>query len=1246
MGNILMVPVQLDALFLPTEKMVVGETADFSKLPHVSQEGYDIHPNNPYISEEIVSKPFQNTNFLLQKGLHLHWSLPDALTQGREVNAETVFPDLPNRWMIRKCKDGVEVEKWVVLSDYLWDDGFGEGKVCIPYAPDPANGNYKPYRFLGRCLSFAEYDPARAYPSYPNLNVLGYGIPTFAAFYPNCHSVFGFQDPTIVQESDLSGLTYELIGWYGDQTNDFLKMQIDEFANNGNPTDTKIWDFIQDRLKWNPDDAAGTAPEEMICYSRIGFSTNPNTGFAAKTINHVSVGITGTEALSAYLGQTLSSDHGAGEEEKRKIEDQMEALLMGSRIGNQLDMGARFKQLRHEQGFLSEDGGSYWIINKEGDAIIEDDTADQLWDEMREVLSEVNTLQAQYDAAVIELNSKKEQLYADWYKYMICAYPPENASDSTYDIDDVKQFIEEKGLNPLSRRQAQIFGTQDPGSPKALVEFLAEKINLLDSYLTGLNDHLASVVQANNADPNATKPITAPRFSLAKKPRPRFWKPRDPVILAVGDALEASNRFGRDGIGQLDGCLPCIIWQTNDTVSNLMAAKNATAFFNQLNNIGTGSDPGFNSWSEQPWNPLLLEWKAQLFPVKNEGNMRQDALDFETTFLTDNFQLKENDPDVSFRASAGGFVPSASIYTGSSILTANAGKQMKETLKASINKHVMEECLGKEGQGYFEHNAISPSEGYIDEIHNSIKNVSLVITWYEEIKNWDANTVAEDKIEDLTYITLKAYQKLIDPQFHSLSQALGGFNDSLLMRKESLELRIKDPLAFPEYQSFTHEVAATVGGASRRAPLPQNDFNPLRAGKLWLKNLRLVDSFGQSTELDIGQGLLTTEYLEAPGGLNQVLLRPRFLQAARVHFRWLAAQVAEEESNEFRHYNPICGWVMANQLDNSLMMFDASGKALGAFTSSDNDWKPAPGTDPASPINNPHLQQMWQYFQDRSVETDSGGNNIDFLSDFLEALNSAVDNIQPDSFAQHRSMAQLVGRPLALVRASLDLVLKEPPAIHQGWEVFIQDMNRASRETSEFTQVQFPIRIGEYNQLNDGVAGYWVEKQDGTGTYEGNIFHSPSANVVDSSYIETHADQSSHVGDSSHESHDPVIQLQTLDDDPMIVSLLFDPRGKVNLTTGLLPAKTIDIPPKLYMEAMDQMELYFVSSPHLITPAGLQFDLPPQAGYEWSFFRKDNQLGWVEETVQANIPAQDLFPGEKRILEGWLKLKKKPANPS
>jgi hypothetical protein len=71
------------------------------------------------------------------------------------------------------------------------------------------NGNHQPFRYLGRKLpieAWLENDPDAEY--LPSLTAVGYGEPTFAAFYPNCHSVFGFYDD--YSATNLEGLQYDV----------------------------------------------------------------------------------------------------------------------------------------------------------------------------------------------------------------------------------------------------------------------------------------------------------------------------------------------------------------------------------------------------------------------------------------------------------------------------------------------------------------------------------------------------------------------------------------------------------------------------------------------------------------------------------------------------------------------------------------------------------------------------------------------------------------------------------------------------------------------------------------------------------------------------------------------------------------------------------------------------------------------------------------------------------------------------
>jgi hypothetical protein len=44
--------------------------------------------------------------------------------------------------------------------------------------------------------------------------------------------------------------------------------------------------------------------------------------------------------------------------------------------------------------------------------------------ELAEHLNTLNDLQQAYDQADFEIESLRSQLFTDWYKYMLCAYPP------------------------------------------------------------------------------------------------------------------------------------------------------------------------------------------------------------------------------------------------------------------------------------------------------------------------------------------------------------------------------------------------------------------------------------------------------------------------------------------------------------------------------------------------------------------------------------------------------------------------------------------------------------------------------------------------------------------------------------------------------------------------------------------------------------------------------------------------------
>ena len=65
--------------------------------------------------------------------------------------------------------------------------------------------------------------------------------------------------------------------------------------------------------------------------------------------------------------------------------------------------------------------------------------------------------------------------------------------------------------------------------------------------------------------------------------------------------------------------------------------------------------------------------------------------------------------------------------------------------------------------------------------------------------------------------------------------------------------------------------------------------------------------------------------------------------------------------------------------------------------------------------------------------------------------------------------------PLALVRAVVDLQMSGPTVTKRSWELLRRRLLGQPPDTDQYPDVEFPVRIGEYMQLNDGVVGYWLE---------------------------------------------------------------------------------------------------------------------------------------------------------------------------
>ncbi len=1168
MSSIVLLPVRIDALFIEQDQLAIDAMADFSLLPYANHT-QDNQPDTANLSEAIVSSPFENQTLYLKAGVHLHWALPDALTSGASSADETVFPALPDRWLIvrsRQPTSGPEVieKSWILESAYLYPDGSGaqDGSISVPWTPDPTKGHYSPFRYQGRRMSLASWLALdrSADEFVDSLTAVGYGEPTFAAFYPNCHSVFGFFDNEFTGSPN--GSRYDVIGWYSNASVDPFTLLLadiaaEQQANKLPPlTIQEMTDAVQQRFQWIITPPANQEfPNQTVCYARLTFNFPTNTPSHMVQQNgniSLAIGNTGLEALSAYLASSIHASDSSIQ--KALVEQQLEALQLTSLLSNrQLDVDARLAEARHTKSFLGVQGGSLWSIytnsDQSGGIASSSDAQAQnaltLPDAMAQQLNTLNLLQQAYDQAMQSVTSLRQQLFADWYKYMLSTYPPDDALADYPDSDEVMYYLQNKsfpGLDQLIGSTGEITLLADASG--ALAKATASPASSLASDLA---DALNALIQAV-AQFNATAAVKQAKqtYLLGPIPGPRYWQPREPVALMVGPAVIATDRYNQNDDVQ------CAVL-SNASAQTLLPSQFATIRA-AIQQIDPQTSIGFRTWTQQPWHPFMLEWEVELFPLSNQSNIQAATGDYGPDFITSNYELPDNQVELTVTAGFEGITNAANVYTGSSILTPYAANQLQGQVSAYL-----QDPLTPTGTDVYKH----------------IKAASDILS---------------------------------ASSFTCLSQSLGGFNAALLMHRQTRQLAIDDPLSFADYAPFTQTVSTYVQGESKSAPEPLWDFNPVRSGILKVTRLRLIDTFGQIQDLQ-WNAVITTEQMTSLTEDDWIAVPPRLTQPARLNLRWLAANTDEQEMNDHPATTPVCGWVLPNNLDNSLMIYDQTGKLLGLINEQGTWDSQAPGCSQqeVAAIANAHLRQMVTYLVAQGAA---------FLGNFITAVDNALAGIDPENFAQHQDLALLIGRPIALVRASLNLELQGLPAVHESWNNFRLDLQRTTRENNNFPFIDIPIRLGEYQQLNDGVVGYW--KETDSGEYEDALFYTPQSDEIADAHIKTHAD-------------DPAPLRQNLVDPPLTVSMLVDPRGSVHATCGVLPTKEITIPPDQYTSALKAIEVIFLTTPILTDLGKINLPLPVEAGYQWSW----------ETTVSTEIGPADLqatFASAQEIREGWLKL--------
>ena len=1136
------------------------------------------------------------------RGVYLHWVLPPGLRHAHRPGVPE-FPALPDQWLIVRFTrrgSGSQTKAWFL------DSGL------VANRSEPANllvaqGNKYVARQVGKAVALEQFDPAAFQGERTVINAIGNrhtGSPTFTAFVAENRNVFSWHDDL----SDLrqtgggkmpndAALSYLLLGWYRDEQNEPSAALPPLLQGKS----------VLDALRWAVD-GGGELPGFQCLFHGMTAQINY---WNQETYKGPMLGYPGAPSVEGVLGDappsfkvgvannaedalvSLVSSEYSGPADAPNLWKALEAVLYRNldSLAGSWNATPRDHAV-HQTWFSSREAGKAWEIRPrpqnapaaeptppEPNTVPAKPTPEQF-----AALAELNHLQAEADMLGRELAALQQDLYGRWW--MLCE---KSRRDAIANLDN-----EEDACRALAGRVSDLRGQ------------LAEKLNGLERRPEELAATLAGALE------------------LRSDAAPRFWIPADPVIVLKNCGLSAKHAFpaplpcrrperivtmaevtvdrrttqfrGTDNVQSIaalaskhfaarGGILKQMLEEASIVEQAIGDAADRSLpgekrFFaagawkdwvrrlqHDLTWSGDANDlpvdqirfgkPGaldlapyrlLELWGQQPWSPLFIDWQITWRPTPNAGANFEPA-----------WRLNDHDYFAPDRKS----LPSKG-YTvrGRSILSPIDGRVFDEpigTLRQLLKPPAVREDA-------------SPGKPVFPQV------VREILSNYQIV--WD-KTLAELSGGGL------------------MGQALTGFHQTLLRRDVTLPRVLPDPArpwASDDDLKFRDDVvkalldvpAGVLPAAERLAPpaptLPAIPFTMLRAGVFQLDELWLVDDFGQWADLLQGTS--------AGGSAGQVFhprvrwhddrfvvsQPPRVLQPARLNFRFTPANAST--GREASSLSAVCGWLFYNPLDAALVLCDPDGHLAGELSIQEEQggflvsWEKGAGGVALSEIRNSRLKA----FAESLIQPAAARQTR--LQDLLKLIDRASERIRP---AAGRRDSSLFGRPLALVSAHLGLEL-----FGKAWtDPYKKPGSTRPEGTGDaaLDALRIPVNLGCLHNTEDGLVGYFKSadfgrivrtrlsrEAEGTETWPSGYIAHPEADAV-------------RVGFTG----------------PETLTLLMDPWGSVQAACGIVPAKTILLPPDELEGTMTRMEASFRVGPVLVHAGRIALPAPAGEKGRWNF---------------------------------------------
>lgn len=1246
-GPRLLVPMAIDALVLGTPN-VTGAAVNGGFV----QVGFDYSALR--FNQSPTPKPFAapSDSGVPKVGAELHWTLPAGLRSASADYNDGEFPLLPNRWIVVRAhtpagaspNTAPVLTAWLLQSDRIDPDN---GTVTWPAPDDPAK-----FTWMGvevQLLSSIEDEASTV----PRVRAMGPGNAAFAQVYQGLENVLAFHDE--LADVAPGTISYTVIGFYNpsswdpllqasdSQPNGFtneeqwsaqmerLRLQVGETGSAGElEVAQAAWDEWRSAHGMDPSNlppAQQELPAQVLFHGSVqqiewlGPSHAYTQAIPPSADVEVAVGNNPTEALGAWLNNKLTD---------RKLEDySIERLLealMTDRLTDFMNDVVGFENAQHDLRFSSISGGTAWTVERAANQNPNAKTSLPLDATQTDALIALSAQQSALEQAQRAQSSRAWELFAANWK-----------------------------------------ATQSNGKPystqiQAAISSLTSELGTLGSMIGQAQDGVTALAAK-------LRSLLGSSYALGTAKQDAFRAPNDPVVL-VSSAKQDDKILQRD-LDNQDVDLFCRM--TGQTVVSMQVrvdGANPTTL--ATSDLLAALDLSFLSFVTLPkesrdvlletllLDPGVLPWLASLWQKKAGGQSSLPDVEAAISALQHAARGASSlDPSlsVSLVADATGIdglppdplanftwaeddQPWTPVYLDWEL----------SWFPTSLDPNGVETSW-QLGDIDFEWTGVSvPDQSRISYVGRTLLNT-------------DAPTVLArriDKLLDDPNIPIPDFERQDLVQVSSalanadvLTQSLSGLNE--LMIQQTLNVAIGNQ------SDDTTPDDASVPSPPLLSDESDRPFQPLRSGHFVINRLWVVDAYGQVLKTENPSGIVVpyrSESTVTPGNGNSafVQLPPRLVQSARLDFQLLSAEDDATPCVTSDRASPICGWVAPNLLDGGLLVFDADGNAQGELLPVQRDdgtglrWDAAPGLE--SPLGAPptlanaHLQQMVVGL------LKAGERGTSALAEVL-ALMDGVSFSSAWRFTSTSTLPLLIGQPLAVVRASVQLELAGDPSYDQAYAQTGQHF------TNGFTEVALPLRIGDLGIRTNGVVGYYADDRYdelfAVHGYTTSAATSTAALLAGADPASTGSNAEELVASVTGGSFVKLGHLLALKaqentgalarsgangsaPQPTTLLVLMNATAALPAISGFLPVQSRNLPAGPVDAALRAMTFAFRTGPLLVDPQSVRMPLPTDIRGSWSFIRRSTVTTWSSDGVQASTSQAELTARPLQLFEGYLQL--------